>query len=78
MGAIKSNDRLRAMINQNFVIQIIDRNTKKRKIIGAGQYSKELESEELKIKHFKKVLEGGLDKYVFLLRRGLKIQFLPK
>ena len=78
MAAIKSDDPIRAMINREFIIQIVDRATKHRKIIGAGQYAKHLNSEELKNKHFKKVLEGGMDKYTFLLRRGLKIQFLSK
>lgn len=78
MAALKSNDQKRALINQNFIIRVTERNKKHTRLCGAGQYSKVLENEELKIKHFNKVLDGGLDKYTFLLRRGLKVEFLSK
>lgn len=78
MAAIKSNDQIRVLINQNFIIRVTDRHKKFTRLCGAGQYSKILENEHLKTKHFNKVLEGGLDKYTFLLRRGLKIEFLSK
>lgn len=78
MAAIKSSDQKRALINQNFIIRVTGRNQKFTRLCGAGQYSKFLENEQLKTKHFNKVLEGGLDKYTFLLRRGLKIEFLSK
>lgn len=78
MAAIKSNNQQQALINQNFIIRVTDRNQKFTRLCGAGQYSKVLENEQLKTKHFNRVLEGGLDKYTFLLRRGLKIEFLSK
>ena len=37
-----------------------------------------LAGEELKIKHFKKVLEGNLQVYTFLIRNRLKIKFHSK
>ena len=76
--AVKSDDQIRANVNRNFLIRVTDRSTNETTLCGAGQYAKIINDEKLKIKHFKKVLEGGMDKYTFLLRRGLKIDFLSK
>mgnify|MGYP006197852957 CR=1 FL=1 len=59
------------------IIQVINVPEKEKKLIGAGQYHKYV-SEELKIKHFKKVLEGNLQVYTFLIRNRLKIKFHSK
>ena len=77
MPAIRSNNRERAFINRNFVIRVTDVATKQSKLVGAGKYSN-IVGEELKIKHFKKVSEGGEQSYTFQLRRGLKIKFHSK
>ncbi|WP_299431532.1 hypothetical protein [uncultured Aquimarina sp.] len=78
MAALKSNDPLRAEINKHFVIRVLDNHTGNRTLRGAGQYGKLLGDENLKTKHFKKVLEGVEDKYTFKLRRGLTIKFVAK
>lgn len=65
------------LINRNFVIRWQNKEENKTHLIGAGQYHK-LVGENLKNKHFNKVLSNGLDKYTFHLRKGLKINFLSK
>ena len=77
MAAIKSNNPTNAIINRNFVIRYQIVNEKGSKLIGAGKYCN-LVGEELQIKHFKKVIQGGLDKYTFLIRNRLKINFHSK
>jgi len=77
MPAIKSKDRVQVDINKNFVIRYSEDDKRVSKLIGAGQYDK-LVGEELKIKHFKRVLEGRSQVYTFKLRRGLKIEFHSK
>ena len=67
---------LRPTINKNFLIKITPTNGKDI-LVGAGQYHKHV-GEELCLKHFQKVLAGGLDKYTFKLRRGLRIDFVGK
>ncbi len=47
------------------------------KLVGGGQYFKHV-GEELAIKHFKKVLEGGQDRYTFKLRQRRKVDFVAK
>lgn len=77
MAAVKSQNIEVATINKNFIIQVINVPENVKKLIGAGQYHKYV-SEELKIKHFNKVLEGGAQKYTFLIRNRLKINFYSK
>lgn len=64
-------------INKNFVIRYFYYDSKQSYLIGAGQYWK-LVGVSLANRHFNKVLNGGLDKYTFKLRRGLQINFLSK
>lgn len=77
MAAVKSDNQLRAQINKNFVIRIKKHDQKGSFLVGAGQYSKYVD-EKLKIKHFNKVLEGGLDQYTFKIRNRLIINFHGK
>lgn len=77
MPAKKSTDPTNAKINKHFVIRYQVATEKGTKLIGAGKY-KDLVGEELKIKHFKKVLEGNLQIYTFLIRNRLKIKFHSK
>ena len=77
MSALKSKNRENVYINKNFVIRYKITTEKQTKLVGAGKYSA-LVGEELKIKHFKKVLDGGLQKYTFLIRNRLKIDFHSK
>ncbi|CAM3968136.1 hypothetical protein FLCU109888_11485 [Flavobacterium cucumis] len=77
MSVKKSNNPIIAEINRHFVIRYEVVSEKGTKLIGAGKY-KDLVGEELKIKHFKKVLEGGSQVYTFLIRNRLKIKFHSK
>lgn len=63
------------LINKNFLIRI--RRKDFNGLIGVGQYEK-LVGKKIKINHFKKVLEGKKDKYTFLIRNRLKIEFISK
>ncbi len=77
MPAKKSSNPTNAIINRNFVIKYQETDKKGTKLIGAGKYST-LVGEQLKIKHFKKVLEGQEQHYTFLIRNRLKIKFHSK
>ena len=77
MPALKSNNKERMLINKHFLIRITDVATGHTKLVGAGRYVTVV-GEELKIKHFKKVLEGREQSYTFLLRKRLKIKFHSK
>lgn len=77
MTAIRSNNCTNAKINKHFVIRYEVATEKGTKLIGAGKYN-QLVGEELKIKHFNKVLEGDAQVYTFLIRNRLKIKFHSK
>ena len=77
MTAKRSLNKTNAEINKHFVIRYEVATEKGTKLIGAGKY-KDLVGEELKIKHFKKVLEGKAQVYTFLIRNRLKIKFHSK
>jgi len=82
MPAVKSKNRTNVQINQHFIIRVLE-NPKENPIkntvlTSANKLSKFLLDEELKIKLFAKVLEGGKDKYTFLIRSRLKIDFHSK
>ncbi len=77
MPAIKSSNSINAIINRNFIIRYKNTDEKSTKLVGAGKYS-QLVGEELKIKHFNKVLNSRLDKHTFLIRSRLKITFHSK
>lgn len=77
MSAKKSNNPINAEINKHFVIRYEVATEKGTKLIGAGKYN-QLVGEELKLKHFKKVLEGQQQVYTFLIRNRLKIKFHSK
>jgi hypothetical protein len=80
--ALKSNNPTNALINRNFIIRVLDnpkenpvRNTK---LTSANKLSGLINDEQIKIKLFNKVLDGGKDKYTFLIRNRLKIDFHSK
>lgn len=75
--AVKSNNKLRANINKNFVIRVKNTDEKGSILIGAGQYHK-IVGKKLALKHFNKVLRNGLDNYTFKIRNRLKIDFRGK
>lgn len=77
MPALKSNNPTNAQINKNFVIRIKKADQKGTFLVSANKY-RQLLNEKLAQKHFKKVLEGGLDNYTFKLRKRLIINFHGK
>lgn len=77
MSALKSSNPTNAIINRNFIIRYQTTDEKGTKLVGAGK-CEQLVGKELKIKHFNKVLQGGLDKHTFLIRNRLKITFHSK
>lgn len=82
MPAQKSDKPTNALINKNFVIRVLENPrenpVKNTKLTSANKLSNYLNDEKLKEKLFKKVLEGKLDKYTFLIRKRLKIDFQSK
>ena len=80
--AIKSNNPTNALINRNFIIRILENpkenSVKNTKLTSANKLSNFVNDEELKLKLFNKVLDGGKDKYSFLIRSRLKIDFCSK
>ncbi len=80
--ALKSNNPTNALINRNFIIRVLDNPkenpVKKTKLTSANKLSGFINDEELKIRLFNKVLDGGKDKYTFLIRNRLKIDFHSK
>ncbi|WP_445711877.1 hypothetical protein [Flavobacterium sp.] len=80
--AIKSDKPLYALINKNFIIRALENPKgnplKNTKLTSANKLSDYLHDEPLKIKFFNKVLGGGKDKYTFLIRSRLKVEFHAK
>ncbi|WP_158728624.1 hypothetical protein [Flavobacterium sp. I-STPA6A] len=80
--ALKSNNPTNALINRNFIIRVLDNpkenSVKNTKLTSANKLSGLINDEQLKIKLFNKVLYGGKDKYTFMIRNRLKIDFHSK
>lgn len=80
--AKKSDNPTNVLINRNFIIRVLENPKvnllKNTKLTSANKLSKYLNDEKIKIKLFKKVLDGGQDKYSFLIRNRLKIDFQSK
>lgn len=80
--AKKSNNPTNAVINQNFIIRVLENPkenpVKNTKLTSANKLSNYINDEEIKIKLFNKILDGGKDKYTFLIRSRLKIDFQSK
>lgn len=80
--AKKSDNPTNAFINQNFIIRVLENpkenHVKNTKLTSANKLSKYINDDEIKIKLFKKVLDEGKDKYTFLIRSRLKIDFQSK
>ena len=80
--ALKSNNQKNALINRNFIIRVQenpkDNPVKKTKLTSANKLSGFINDEELKTKLFNKVLDGGKDKYTFMIRNRLRIEFHSK
>lgn len=80
--ALKSNNPTNAIINRNFIIRVLENpkenHVKNTKLTSANKLSGYLKDEQLKIKLFKKVLDGEKDKYTFLIRSRLKIEIQSK
>jgi hypothetical protein len=82
MAALKSDNPTNAIINKNFIIRVLDNpkenHVKNTKLTSANKIAGYINDEQLKIKLFKKVLQGDKDKYTFLIRNRLKIDFCSK
>jgi hypothetical protein len=80
--AVKSSNQTNALINRSFIIRVLENHKenpiKNTKLTSANKLSSYLNDDEIKIKLFKKVLEGDKDKYTFLIRNRLKIDFHSK
>ncbi|WP_202703141.1 hypothetical protein [Flavobacterium sp. UGB4466] len=80
--ALKSDNPTNAKINQNFIIRVLENpkenHVKNTKLTSANKLSGYLKDEQLKIKLFKKILDGQKDKYTFLIRSRLKIEIQSK
>ncbi|SHM72107.1 hypothetical protein [Flavobacterium chilense] len=80
--AKKSDNPTNAHINRNFIIRVLENpkenDVKNTKLTSANKLSKYLNDEQMKIKLFKKIIDGGKDKYTFLIRSRLKIDFQSK
>ncbi|MDL2143561.1 hypothetical protein QQY79_13605 [Flavobacterium tructae] len=80
--AKKSDNPTNALINRNFIIRVLEfpkeSDIKSTKLTSANKLSNYLKDEEMKIKLFKKILDEGKDKYTFLIRSRLKIDFQSK
>lgn len=75
--ALKSKNRTNVAINKNFVIRVTKTDEVTR-LTSANKLSNYIMDEPLKLRLFAKVLHGGLDKYTFLIRNRLKIEFHSK
>ncbi|MCV9934689.1 hypothetical protein OIU80_20605 [Flavobacterium sp. LS1R47] len=80
--AKKSDSPTNALINRNFIIRVLENPSenllKNTKLTSANKLSTYLNDDEMKIKLFNKILDGGKDKYTFLIRNRLKIDFQSK
>jgi hypothetical protein len=75
--AKRSNNPIVAEINKNFLIRWKDVQEGKANLVSAGKYHT-IVGEEFKDRHFKKVLEGLAQDYVFKIRNRLEIKFISK
>lgn len=82
IAGMKSLYPTNAVINKNFIIRVLENPktnpVKNTKLRTANTISKLINDEKLKMKLFNKVLNGGADKYTFLIRNRLKIDFCSK
>lgn len=80
--AIPSSNPTNALINRNFIIRILENPkvnpSKNTQLTSANKLSSFINDEQLKLKLFNKVLDGGKDKYTFLIRSRLRIDFCSK
>ena len=71
-----------AIINRNFIIRVLENpkinSVKNTKLRTANTISVMINDEKLKMKLFEKVLHGKADKYTFLIRNRLRIDFCSK
>ena len=75
--AKKQKDRTQVFINKNFVIKYKLASENRFRLIGAGKYST-IVGEELKNKHFNKLLQSQAQTSTFLIRNRLTIKFHSK
>jgi len=80
--AIPSSNPTNALINRNFIIRILENPkenpSKNTQLTSANKLSNFINDEQLKLKLFNKVLDGGKDRYTFLIRSRLRIDFCSK
>jgi hypothetical protein len=82
MPAIKSHNRTNAAINRNFVIRVLEdpsaNAVKKTRLTSANKLKGFVNDDKIVLGLFDKVLSGGKDKYTFMIRKRLKIDFHSK
>ncbi|MGH2667152.1 hypothetical protein [Flavobacterium sp.] len=82
IAGMKSLYPTNAVINKNFIIRVLENPktspVKNTKLRTANTISELIGDEQLKMKLFNKVLNGQADKYTFLIRNRLKIDFCSK
>ena len=78
MPALKSDNPTNAMINKNFIIQVIVPEEKETKLTTANKIINYIKDEEIKIKLFKEIMSGGRQKYTFKIRNRLTINIWSK
>jgi len=82
IAGMKSLYPTNAVINKNFIIRVLENPksnpVKNTKLRTANTISELIGDEKLKMKLFNKVLNGREDKYTFLIRNRLKIDFCSK
>ncbi|MDL2141194.1 hypothetical protein QQY79_01570 [Flavobacterium tructae] len=80
--AKKSDNPTNALINRNFIIRVLENPKenllKNTKLTSANKLSNYINDDEIKLKLFNKILERGKDKYTFMIRNRLKIDFQSK
>ena len=79
---LKQKNRTNVLINQNFIIRVLENpkenTTKNTRLTTANKLATFVLDDKMILKLFDKVLDGGKDKYSFLIRNRLKIDFVSK
>lgn len=80
--AVRQKNRTNVAINKNFIIRVLvdpKENPKKNtRLTSANKLINFVQDEELVLKLLNKALTGGEDRYTFLIRNRLKIDFHGK
>jgi len=66
------------LINKEFLIRVETKGVKGSRLYSAFPYFKLINNNDLVLRQFNEVLNNGLDKTTFKLRRGLTINFISR